>query len=538
MFDHLTEMMLKSYFVAENTVGRFSDDKETLFFAYADIFLLPREEAERLFALSQSEEVRGIRSESEYHRYLRLKQFLSMDPRAEVPTSETDEIVELKGTAFTVALTFRLMHDAKDVRAVACEDLTFAAESGDVLGLNTLGILQSEGIVFGKDPVGGREKIRNAADWNNEEGLFAALRYDPERRERYLERLQGCLVRIGHADVFKRVEAVYGAPKERRREYLLLEKAFRQGIIKRDVYNKSYARLVYSEILGERAKEALVLTPNKELFAEACTLPLKLGHGGADVLFDALEGARPDHPEEAEKVACGLGNTDLRAVSAYRPLCFVSDSRYMLGYYAELVSKCFASPHVERIEIGDLADYDLEPTKNHIFVRSCDEDAFNVYLLMFRGEIGERAFDTAKNFLQSGKRGKFHLNHPSVELDLSAVLPVCFCDRENAKKLKPYCDVIRIADLTPGEKRLAMERVIREKKETYGVREIALQEGLAERLCAYGIDAIDRAIDAAVRERRGKELLLTECMLMSYLANNDAKHKAYGFGGSIHDNRE
>ena len=189
-------------------------------------------------------------------------------------------------------------------------------------------------------------------------------------------------------------------------------------------------------------------------------------------------------------------------------------------------------------EICDLVDYDFEPTKNNIFVRGCDEDAFNLYLLTFRGEIADRAFDMAKNFLQSGKRGNYRLNHPSVSLDLSSVLPVCFCDRENAKKLKPYCDMVRIAEVTAKEKRIFTEKTVRDKGIVYGVKELTMQEGIAEKLSVYGMDEIDRAIDAAVREHRMEKLLLTESLVRPYIGSVGTKKRAYGFGGSIHDDHE
>lgn len=539
MFDHLAETMLKSYFIAENTVGRFCADKRPLFFAYAKIFLLTQEEAERLFALSQTQEAAGIQSEQEYHRYLRMKQYLAMNAHAAAADPEIDELIDLKGTAFTMAFKYQLMFNAKEARPIACENLTVAAENGLVLALNALGVLQSEGIVFHKDERSGRKKLLCAAEWNSEEGLFAALYYDPENREKYLECLQSCLVRIGHAEVFERVREKYGSfVKGQHGEYRLLEKAFRQGIIKRDVYNKPYARLVYSEILGTRDKETLLLNPNKESFAEASSLPLKLGRDTAEFRAEALDGVRPDHPEESGKVLCALGNIDLRRMATYRPICFVSDSKYMLDYYAELLSRGFGTSHAERIEICDLVGYDLEPTKNNIFVRSCDEDAFNLYLLIFRGDIHEQVFDLVKNFLQSEKRGKFRLNHPGVVLDLSSVLPVCFCDRENAENLRPYCDMVRIAALTPGEKRLLTERTVREKGKLYGVNGLTLQESLMEKLSAYGIDEIVRAIDDAVREHRTGETVLTESLVLPYIQSIETTRKNYGFGGDIHGDYE
>lgn len=538
MFDHLTEMMLRSYFIAENTVGRFYGDKQALFSAYAKIFLVPSDEAARLFALASREEVTGILSEREYHQHLRLKQFLAMNARSRVSDAELEDMIDLKGTAFTMALNYQLMQDAKEVKSVACENLALAAESGIITALNVLGILQMEGIVLGKDRENGLRKIQNAADWDSEEGLLAALYYDAEGREKYLERLHDCMVRIGHGMAFERVRAVYGDYTEGKHgEYKLLEKAFRQGLLKREVYNKPYARLVYSKLLNDRDKEALVLSPNKELFAEACSLPLKLGSTSASFNAEALADLRPDRVEERTKVICGLGNTDLCAVPSYRPLCFVSGSKYMLNFYETLIPRCFRGCHTERIEVSDLAEYDFEPTKNNIFVRSCDEDAFNLYLLSFRGEISDRYFDMVKNFLQSGKRGKFRLNHPSVSLDLSAVLPVCFADSENAKKLRPYCDIIRITELTVSEKVNFLEHILEEKAQTYGIGKLTVRAEVAEKLTEYGIDDIERVCDAAICEHRTHELTLTEEIVRPYLRGIGAR-RTYGFGGSIHDDHE
>lgn len=538
MFDHLTESMLKCYYLAENTVGRFSEDKRKLFFAYAEIFLIPSGEAERLFALSEREEVREIVSENEYHRYLRMKQYRRMNGRECVHT-ELDDMIELKGTAYKIAMADHLMADAQEVRSVACERLTDAAENGLVHGLYTLGILRAEGVVFERDAESGLRNIRCAAEWDSEAGLFAALHYDRERKGEYLPCLRACLARAGHAEVFRRAEEVYGSCKEskNRGPARLLEKVFRQGIVKRDVYNKAYARFIYSGLLDERDKESLLLTPNKELFAEACALPLKLGRIAADFSADAWKAIRFDHADENGRVEFALGNADLCYRSSYRPLCLVTESRIMREACRDALAAGFGGAHTEYIEVGELTEYDFEPTKNNVFVRGCDEDAFNVYLISFVGNISERAFDTAKNFLQSGRREKFRLSRPGVTLDLSPVLPIVFCDRENAKRLKPFCDVIRIGAFSPKEKQQFTERTVRETGEDYGIR-VTAAEGLWGQISAYGIDEIGEAIDAAVRSHRGEELVLTGELVLPYLKNLGARRNGYGFGGSIHEDHE
>ncbi len=536
MFDYLTELMLREYFCAEVTVGRFISDKKALFALLGRIFLMEKEAVERLFTLTQCDEVSGIASERDYHQHRRMRQYFEMSDYEWHTDAVIDELIDLKGTSLKMAMNYRLLHDTQDIRSVACGNLTYAAESGVIPALHLLGIMQSEGFGFCKNAERGLSMIRKAADWNSEEGLLAALHYDEANREKYLCRLYERFLRSGHSDSFVKVEAVYGAHGTKGlKEFRLLEKAISQGILKRDTYVKAYGRLLYSEILEEKDKESLMLTPNKELFAEATALPLKLSSGICECNVTALAAMRPKRKEEQGKVACGLGNVDLRGISTYRPLCLVSNSKFMLETYAEVIAKCLTNANVERIDAADLADYDLEPSNNNIFIRNCNEDLPNTYFLFVRGEIPERVYDAIKSFLQSAKRSTFRLNRPSVTLDLSMILPVCFCDKEHAKELSRYCDIVKIADPTKQEKGDLIREIISTKREIYGVGNITVQEIVYEKLSEYLIDDIEYILDRAVREHRCDTLELTGELMQQYYKAMPRGRVVYGFGGSIYE---
>ncbi len=536
MFDYLTELMLREYFCAEVTVGRFIRDKKALFAILGRIFLMTKEETEDLFALTRCDAVTGIVSVRDYNQYRRMKQYFEMNGYDRNADAVIDELIDLKGSSLTVTMSYKILHDAQDIRSIACGNLTCAAENGIILALHLLGILQSEGFAFGKNAPRGLSMIRKAADWNSEEGLLAALYYDEKNRSKYLCRLYERLLSTGHSDSIAKVEEMYGAHGTKgRKEFRLLEKAISQGILKRNTYAKTYARILYSEILGEKDKEILMLTPNKELFAEASALPLKLSSSFCECDMTALASMTPKRTEEQRKVALQLSNIDLRSISTYRPLCFVSDSKYILETYAAMVAKCLGDAHVERIEASDLADYDLEPTQNNIFIRNCDEDCSNAYFLFVRGDVSDKVFDTAKNFLQSAKRSKFRLNRPSVTLDLSMILPICFCDKEHAKQLRSHCDIIRIADYTEEEKKELVGDIVLGKSSLYGVRQITVQESVCGKLAEYSEDDIERILDSAVREHRGDTIHLTDELMQPYFKGMSLRHGAYGFGGSIHE---
>ena len=537
MFDYFTELMLRAYFTIDVTVGRFISDKSALFALLTRIFLLPKEEADRLFALTEREEVKSIVSEREYHRHRRMKQYFEMEGRERNADAALDELIDLKGASLTMAMNYQFLHDAQDVRTVACENLTRAAECGLVPAMCLVGILQSEGYVFEKNATRGLAMIRMAADWNNEEGLLTALYYDETHRAYYLSRLYERLLSTGHHKSFAPVDAAYDyqGPKGKR-EFRLLEKAIAQGILKREMYVKSYARLLYSEILEEKDKESLMLTPNKDLFAEANALPLKLSSITCTCDVTELAKIQPRRVAEQRRIALQLNNIDLRSHTTYRPLCIVSDSRYLLNVYADAIADCLKGAHVERIEVDDLGEYDLEPTKSNIFVRSSDEDVFNAYFLFFYGQISERAYNTAENFLQSANRSRFRLNRPSVTLNLSMILPICFCDREHARQLQPYCDVVRIEDLTKDEKAGLVRSILTTKSSAYGIiGKITVQESVCAKLAEYSVDDIERILDRAVREHREGVLELTEELMQPYFKEMGSRHGTYGFGGSIHE---
>ena len=302
--------------------------------------------------------------------------------------------------------------------------------------------------------------------------------------------------------------------------------------MKREGYDPKYARILNSKALYIKDKEKAVFTQNKEQLSVIGDLPLKLSHENiAAVDVDAVEKVAIKREVETTAVVRALKNSDLRELPSYRPLCICSDSKYILNTYARAIATKSKVAHVEMIDVGELGEYDFEPTPNNIFVRSINEDKDNRFLLFFHGEILEKKMDAVKSILQSGRRAKFHLNSPSVTLNLGAVLPICFCDKQNAQALEPYCDIVRLAPITTDELSYAVKDILVSKEQMYGVGKIKLGGEVNEVLDGYDIDAAEKLIDAAVRARRekGAKITLTREILQSYASENDRPR--IGFGG-------
>lgn len=315
-------------------------------------------------------------------------------------------------------------------------------------------------------------------------------------------------------------------------EIKLLYKAFGSGVLKREGYDPKYARILNSKALYIKDKEKAVFTQNKEQLSVIGDLPLKLSHENITAIdVDAVEKVAIKREVETTAVVRALKNSDLRELPSYRPLCICSDSKYILNTYAKAIATKSKAAHVEMIDVGELIEYDFEPTPNNIFVRSIDEDKDNRFLLFFHGEISEKKIDAVKSILQSGRRAKFHLNSPSVTLNLGAVLPICFCDKQNAQALEPYCDIVRLAPITTDELPSAIKEILVSKEQMYGVGKIKLSGEVGEVFDGYDIDAVEKLIDAAVRARRekGAKITLSRDILQSYATENDRPR--IGFGG-------
>lgn len=532
MFDYLKELMLREYFCGEITIGRFIEDKKPLFTVLGHIFLLNEDEIDRLFTIVQSQEVKEILSLQDYHEYRRINQYFKAAETKHKTNKEVEEIIDLKGNSIALSMKYEMLNKHQFTSISALENFTQAAESGIIPAMHLFGILLIEGIAFNKDVNRGKRLIHKAANWNSEEGLLASIYYDEKNRLKYLYCLRERLSRLGYSNVFNKIEKVYGNNKgEVSKEFLILELAFGKKIVERKIYDRSYARLLYSHMLSNPEKKNLLLNQNKEIYIYASALPLNLSKDFCEYNLEGLDLLLSSRVEDKKKISLALSDIDKRTTLTYRPLCFVSNSNYLLKTYASCLSKCLKNAHIERIEVSDLSGYDLDSSNNNIFIRNCDEDESNVYFLFLRGLISNDLFNIIDNFLLTTHRQKFRLNHPGITLDLSTILPICFCNKEHAKKIQDVCNVIEIADPSSQEKLELIKSIIEHKRLLYKIDKISIDDEVSKELIKFNIDNIETLLDKAISQHRENTLILTEDLMRTYIKEANNRHTSFGFGG-------
>lgn len=539
MFNTMTELFLNTYFMFDVIVGKIIGDARLLFDKLYSAFLLPENARQDLFAATQAEVVREIESYADYAQVCRIQKFSEFTESAGV-ASDVYEMIAVKGGALKKIKQFGLEEYTEGTGAAVCKFLGDTANMGFVSSLCMLGFMQCEGIFVAKNENLGKKNLGKAAAWNSIEGILLSLAYDTCGRRSNLDRLytvtQGTLYE-GISETARKAYTLSEA--EFVAESKLLKKAFGAAILKPDIYMPQYARFIFSDVLSFKDKERTLFSAHKEAIAATADLPLKLTCGELQFNSSALESLPVVRKQEEGRIVSIASGAEMRTDAAFRPLCVCADSEYLLGLYAEAIGKAFSSAaHVERIDVADLGEYDFDPTINNIFVRSCDEDRQNVFIFTCKGEIKEGVLNAVKNFLKTDKRKKFRLQHPSAVIDLSAVLPVCFCDRQNVRALKAYCDMVTLASVSESEKSDILSFIMQDKAKKYRVDKMNFDDSAQVALMTYSVDKAENLLDKIMRYNRGgASVTVTTEMLREIVGDVGTKNK-YGFGEAGNESKQ
>jgi len=538
----LHERFLNQYFLFSAPIVKamsFEQSKQA-FLSLAKAYLIDDRSAKALWDIVQSDEVKQIEDEKDYLRYCRtqqyMREFLHMTADEDQPQSQ---VVAIKGSALSQAIDRRMMNPNEEGKEKIISNLVNRAGEGCISALKALGIMQIHGICVDKDESAGLKNLRRAARWNDVDGAMLYLYYNAADRQECFDSLLTALEMRYNSSLIGALKASY--PQEAKgfcRNIIscLIEKAFNASVLPRDEYSAPKARILYSEILPYQDKElAIYSMEDKQRRSPICDLPLKLNSKQCiEINAKAFDGFILDRRQEQGRILREAQNFDLRQKSNYTPLCLCADSAVLLQYYVSAIVSLAKNAKVEVIEVGDLGKNDVDATTNNIFVRKCDEDRPNVYIISFRGEIEPEAMDLALDFLRSSKRKDFRLTLPSVQIDLSSILPICVCDKANESALKKLCNVVSLASVNQEEKGLIIDDMLARKAQLYGIEEISIDKDVKMSIAKLSTDNISKALDKAILANRIKagKLILDGAMLDGIINEFKTINK-YGFGGSI-----
>lgn len=537
VIDSVTELFLSQFFMLRATLGNFGEHGKELFSSLGQTFFMNENEADRIYNMIRSSEISAISTEKDYYRHLRAKQYLGMISTSYVYDELTDALINIKGNAIINAASHGIKYASEATATSIYQYITGKALLGDIFFMRILGIMQCEGIICAKDRARGLKTLEAAASWYDIPSILLALYYG-NTTEINLNRLCLSIENSPYGHLLSLCERKYGyISGSETYEHKMLVRAFGMGILKREIFSSAYAKIIYHKTLSLTEKENLVFSYSKEQIMAISGLPLELCHfdmvpltyGDSDN-FDRISFFRE---KEQSTVIQSFVNSDLRIYEGYRPVCISSSSQYMLRIYADAIKGASDVVHIERFEASDLNEYDFEPNERNILVKNCRADKLNVYFFFLLGKIKESVMCQIKNFLITAKRSKFRLSNPAIVLNLGEILPVCFCDRENAKLLEGYCESIVLSDVSSSETRSAVLSFISEKSRLYKTGDISITESAMDKIVNLGLDKAENTIDAAIRRNRkiNEKIVLTEEMLSEF-CNMTKEPCGFGFGGA------
>lgn len=537
VIDSVTELFLSQFFMLRATLGNFGEHEKELFSSLGQTFFMNENEADRIYNMIRSSEISAISTEKDYYRHLRAKQYLGVISTPYVYDELTDALINIKGNAIINAASHGIKYASEATATSIYQYITGKALLGDIFFMRILGIMQCEGIICAKDRSRGLKTLEAAASWYDIPSILLALYYG-NTTEINLNRLCLSIDNSPYGNLLSLCERKYGyISGSETYEHKMLVRAFGMGILKREIFLSAYAKIIYHKTLSLTEKENLVFSYSKEQIMAISGLPLELCHfdmvpltyGDSDN-FDRISFFRE---KEQSTVIQSFVNSDLRIYEGYRPVCISSSSQYMLRVYADAIKGASDNVHIERFEASDLNEYDFEPNERNILVKNCRADKLNVYFFFLLGKIKESVMCQIKNFLITAKRSKFRLSNPAIVLNLGEILPVCFCDRENAKLLEGYCESIVLSDVSSSETRSAVLSFISEKSRLYKTGDISITESAMDKIVNLGLDKVENTIDAAIRRNRkiNEKIVLTEEMLSEF-CNMTKEPCGFGFGGA------
>lgn len=515
-------------------------DPEKIFGVLCRIYGVSDEEKTELFELANAEALREILSEADFKRYRRIEQYNQKTGAAPLCSHEEEQLIVIKGNALTAMARSGLL--AKDGRteAMIVNNLMERAQSGICAAMKILGVLQCEGLALPKNPEQGVKRLTSAARWGDHAAAMALFCYSESDRNECMKLLLSAVKDTPYDFLSALAEERYGvdAGQGFSKEARLVRRAISAGILKAGLFQPMYARLLFSRVIGLREKEQILFSPDQGRIFEACDLPLQLKSGLPSIDPAAFDEIFPERKEEKRRVLRGLSELEFLKDGQLPPMCLSSKSDYVLERYEAAVFRALSDAHVVRVDLRDLHAQDIAPVGDNAFLREIREREVNLFLLVFQGEIDSEVMDAAKTLLAGKKRKRFHLKQPTLDLDLSDLLLVCFCDAENAKALKSVTELVELAPLSKEEKPEAVRASVQKTCARYRLDEVRLAQDLEDRLCGLSPETVEQVLDCVVRENRdkGKSLELDLELTTPCIRKITAGGNTIGFGGNYYEN--
>ncbi len=547
MNNSVKELFLMEYFKQVAVLGAFCN--RAAFDLLAGAFLLSQEDTETLWKAVGQEPVVDVVTLEDANRYKRVLQLCAINGISLPVSKENDNIISIKSNAIAEMSEINMCAERNATVSKVLQNIHTHALQGYTSAMYIWGTIQCDGndaLCEEKCFEKGAFNIEKAAHWGYVPAILTLLHYLNNKDKypvcyikhsaKYYRKLLGAFV--ANSPYRELLSVLNIKPSECFSNARLLLELFAQRKATTEIFDQSIAKVVYGDTISATAKERLLLDADAKAISEMASLPMHLLRGICQVdehVFSLLPFVNRDAEQD------GLRREINRMGDFFfeqrKPFCLCCQDWFVLDIYkqgfASMETDSSKPQHVVTIDVGELSDADLQPNDGNVFVTNCKNDARNLYLLVLWGNISPGKIDAVKNFLQSSKRAKFKLNQPSVTLDLSSIVPMCFCDKQNADKLAGVVNIGMAAPLSTEERQYILKQRIQDVHRRCEAVPSCVTDSDVDLLSRYQLDIALMALDKMYQENsNGDAANLRD--ISFYIAEAEKSHKGhrgYGFGG-------
>ena len=324
----LVERFLVHYYFLESICTDFvtEDSKREMFYTLADIFCLERsEDLEAHYRQSRLDWVRDIEDLSSYERICRMLEFAEISgQKAEL--TDLDKLTLMSKRTAMVARG-EVFRNSKTLTANTLSTMLHeSAGNGSLWAMGALSYLEYHGLCIPSSPDHAVRRIRPCAKWNDIFANLMGIRYDADNRDGYYARLESILAKQGLSEVFDRICLYNGYTFTGKADEIagILSKAISMNIVRKDTFDRTFAGMLFSEIIPIEDKERLAMSKQKEW---SCAIPFDTELSRRMTFDVSCIGRVPlMREEEGRTIGENLKYAAMSPNPIYRPLLIASTS--------------------------------------------------------------------------------------------------------------------------------------------------------------------------------------------------------------------
>ena len=495
-------------------------ERRAVFFALSKMYGI--DGAESLFLTCECKTVNDIDSVASYNMYERMKKIPSLRRDLDKLSPDTQLAATVKGQALLTADALKLRLPNKLTSSEIISHIAECANEGIIAAMVVYGFALYEGQGVPQNKAGGLRYLQKAVRWNSPEAAVMCMTYDGKNAKQYANVLMSSSA-CPFTEAVKVLVKPFGVIPEKDNIAILLEKVFARGLAGREKYEHSIARILYCKGLGYAGKRSVILSCNKEYINAVTNFPLNL----PDIPSPECSLCVPmNRREECVKIVRALKSANLTSDERYRPLLLSAKEEFVADVYIESFKNAFKDANTVLIDVARAENELFENGFRNAAVKGLDEKKPNIVIFRIYGRITPDKEKTVEIFLSATERKKYNVA-AGLTLDLSNILPVVICDRQNEEIFKRRCRVIELADISAEERKSVLLSDISDYSHRLGI-EISVEDGIWERFGDVGIDNLIDAIDTVCLSLSEDDCRVTFEKVQNCLCSI-SKH-ALGFG--------